>query len=212
MYKTIIFDFNGTLIDDCQLCLDILNWICKEYGLGHVSMEKYMDIFTFPVYKYYAELGFDTSVESFKIIGQKFHNYYNKLSYEQVKLFPNVKIVLESLKDEYTIVCLSASHIDTLIKQLKFYGIYDYFNFVVGLSDTYANSKEAVAIKFMKENHLNGNETLFIGDSIHDLEVANAINADCYLLSTGHTSKKRLLNETEKVLDDIKNVLDVLNN
>ena len=78
MYKTIIFDFNGTLIDDCQLCLDILNWICKEYGLGHVSMEKYMDIFTFPVYKYYAELGFDTSVESFKIIGQKFHNYYNK--------------------------------------------------------------------------------------------------------------------------------------
>ena len=71
---------------------------------------------------------------------------------------------------------------------------------------------EAVAIKFMKENHLNGNETLFVGDSIHDLEVANAINADCYLLSTGHTSKKRLLNETNNVFDDIKYVLDALNN
>lgn len=210
MYKTVIFDFNGTLIDDCQLCLDILNWICEEYNLGYVSMEKYKDIFTFPVYKYYAELGFDTSTEAFKIVGQKFHNYYNKLSYDQVKLFPYVKHILEALKDKYTLVCLSASHIDTLTKQLKFYGIYEYFNFVVGLSDTYANSKEAVAIKFMKDNNIDGSTTLFIGDSIHDLEVANAINASCYLLSTGHTSEQRLLNETKNVLSDIKYVLDVV--
>ena len=38
MYKYVFFDFNGTLIDDCNLCLKILNWICKEYNLPNVSL------------------------------------------------------------------------------------------------------------------------------------------------------------------------------
>ena len=96
------------------------------------------------------------------------------------------------------------------MKSLKFYGIFEHFDNVVGLSDTLANSKEQVAINFVKENNLDGSEILFVGDSIHDLEVANAINANCYLLTTGHTSKKRLLNETNNVISDIKYVLDIV--
>ena len=210
MYKTIIFDFNGTLIDDCNLCLKILNYLCKEYGIKRVSKKKYLDIFTFPVYLYYKALGFNTNEEEFKSVGSKFHAYYNNLSYKEVKLFKNVIKVLDTLKGKYTLVCLSASHQKTLEKQLKFYGIYDYFDFVVGLNDTLANSKEQVAINFIKSNYIKGSETLFIGDSIHDLEVANAIEASCYLLSTGHTSKKRLLNETNNVITDIKKVLKIV--
>ena len=82
MKKTIIFDFNGTLIDDCDLCLKILNYLCKEYNLPPVSMEKYKSIFTFPVYLYYKECGFNTDIEHFKIVGNKFHAYYNDLSYK----------------------------------------------------------------------------------------------------------------------------------
>ena len=210
MYKTVIFDFNGTLIDDCDLCLDILNLLCEEYNIGRVSKKKYLDIFTFPVYLYYKELGFNTNEEEFKLVGSKFHAYYNELSYKEVKLFKNVKNVLTALKGKYRLVCLSASHQKTLEKQLKYYGIYEYFDNVVGLTDTLANSKEKVAIEFVKENNLDGNEILFVGDSIHDLEVANAINADCYLLTTGHTSKKRLLDVTNNVISDIKFVLDIL--
>ena len=209
MYKTIIFDFNGTLIDDCDLCHKILNWLCKEYQIPYVSKEKYMSIFTFPVYLYYKELGFDTSFESFKVIGSKFHAYYNKYSYEEVKLFKNVKHVLETLKKECKIVCLSASMQQTLEKQLKFYGIDTYFDFIVGLSDTYANSKEEVAINFVKDNNIDTSTCLFIGDSIHDKEVANSINCDYYLLSTGHTTKERLLKETNNVIDDIIEVLNI---
>lgn len=210
MYKTIIFDFNGTLIDDCKLCLKILNYLCKEYNIKKVSKRKYLDIFTFPVYLYYKELGFNTNEEEFKVVGSKFHTYYNDLSYKEVKLFKNVIKVLDALKGKYTLVCLSASHQNTLEKQLKFYGIFEYFDFVVGLNDTLANSKEQVAINFANENKIKGNETLFIGDSIHDLEVANAINANCYLLSTGHTSKRRLLNETNNVITNIIKVLKIV--
>ena len=94
MYKTYIFDFNGTLIDDCNLCLKILNFLTKEYNLKEVSLQEYKEIFTFPVYLYYKQLGFDTQKASFEIIAKKFHAYYNDLSYKEVKLFDCVKEVL----------------------------------------------------------------------------------------------------------------------
>ena len=207
MYKTYIFDFNGTLLDDCDVCLKILNFLTKEYGLKKVSMEEYRSIFTFPVYLYYKQLGFDTSKEAFAIIAKKFHKYYNELSYNECSIFDDVILTLKTLKEKATIVCLSASLQQTLEKQLKYYGIYEYFDFIVGLSDTHANSKVEAAIAFMNENQIDSSSALFIGDSIHDLEVANAINVECVLVSTGHTTKERLLNETNNVVDHLKNIL-----
>lgn len=207
MYKTYIFDFNGTLLDDCDVCLKILNLLTEEYGLGKVSMEEYRSIFTFPVYLYYKQLGFDTSKEAFAIIAKKFHEYYNELSYNECSIFDDVILTLKTLKEKATIVCLSASLQQTLEKQLKYYGIYEYFDFIVGLSDTHANSKVDAAISFMNENQIDSSSALFIGDSIHDLEVANAINVECVLVSTGHTTKERLLNETNNVVDHLKNIL-----
>ena len=133
MYDTIIFDFNGTLIDDCDLCLKILNYLTKEYELETVSMKKYKEIFTFPVYLYYKELGFNTDINEFALVAKKFHAYYNDLSYKEVKLFDSVVEVLNTLSKRVKLVCLSASLKETLIKQLKFYNIYDYFNYIVGL-------------------------------------------------------------------------------
>lgn len=207
MYETYIFDFNGTLIDDCNLCLKILNILTKEYNLKEVSLKEYKDIFTFPVYLYYKQIGFDTSKESFKEISNKFHAYYNKMSYQEVKLFNSVEEVLKTLSKKAKLVCLSASLKETLLKQLKFYKIDKYFTYIVGLNDTNANSKTKVAIDFINENNIDRNTTLLIGDSIHDAEVAKEINVDCILVSTGHTSKERLLKTNNKVIDDLKNLL-----
>lgn len=206
-YDNIIFDFNGTLIDDCKLCLKILNYLTKEYNLEEVSMEKYKNIFTFPVYLYYKELGFDTCNESFKIVAKKFHTYYNDLSYKEVKLFDCVKEILNVLKKNKTLICLSASLQETLNKQLRFYQIDKYFDYIVGLNDSYANSKEKAGIDFINNTKLVKNKTLLVGDSIHDFEVASSMGIDCILVSTGHTSKDRLLKTNCKVIDSLKELL-----
>lgn len=211
VYKNVVFDFNGTLLDDCQLCLDILNLLCEEYNLPSVSLKKYKEMFTFPVYVYYKQCGFDVEDKSFIEVGNKFHAYYNNLSYKEAKLFKNVKLVLRKLKENnIRLICLSASKIDTLIKQLKYYEIYDFFNDIIGLNDTYAHSKLEVAKNFINESNINLKETLLVGDSIHDFEVSSEINVDCCLVSTGHTCKKRLLNVTNNVINDIKSVLTLI--
>jgi len=61
----VIWDWNGTLIDDVWLCLDILNSILCSHEKPIVSRDQYIDLFKHPVKQYYEELGFDFSRVSF---------------------------------------------------------------------------------------------------------------------------------------------------
>ena len=64
--KTIFFDFNGTIINDVDLCLNILNEMLKENGLEPITLERYREIFTFPIKKYYEAAGFDFKKKTFE--------------------------------------------------------------------------------------------------------------------------------------------------
>ena len=44
MYKYIFFDFNGTIIDDIDLCLDLLNEILRKQNKPLVGKKKYKEI------------------------------------------------------------------------------------------------------------------------------------------------------------------------
>ena len=51
--ENILFDFNGTIVDDLDLCLNLLNTMLSMCNHKKVSKEKYFEIFTFPVIEYY---------------------------------------------------------------------------------------------------------------------------------------------------------------
>ena len=65
MKKYIFLDFNGTIIDDVDLCLDLLNQILENQKKEKVSKERYKDIFTFPVQIYYELAVVDFSLNYF---------------------------------------------------------------------------------------------------------------------------------------------------
>lgn len=53
MIKHIFLDFNGTIINDVDLCLKLLNELLAVQKKEPISMERYKEIFTFPIQKYY---------------------------------------------------------------------------------------------------------------------------------------------------------------
>ena len=65
MVKTIIWDWNGTLLDDLDLSLESVNILLEERNLPALSVEKYKDIFCFPIVDYYVKAGFDFEKEAF---------------------------------------------------------------------------------------------------------------------------------------------------
>ena len=107
--KTIIFDFNGTLINDLDVSVDILNKMRNKRAMLPVSKEAYLELFGFPVRHYYEAVGFDFQKEGFDLLSHEFIQHYNQ-EVKKATLFPRVSTTLRQLKKEgHRLVVLSAA-------------------------------------------------------------------------------------------------------
>lgn len=206
-YKHIIWDWNGTIIDDVDLCVELINWLLKERNLKTISKDEYKNIFTIPVKNYYAALGFDFERESFEIIGRKWIEEYERRKFE-CKAYPGILEVMEKIKNlgiGQSILSAYSQH--TLEEMADHFGLTQYFSHIVGLDNIYAAGKLHLGQQLIKKLGNGKGETLMIGDTEHDFEVATEMGADCILLSSGHYDKKRLETLGVKVIDSISELL-----
>ena len=205
-YKHIIWDWNGTLINDIWLVVEIMNKMLKKRNLPRIDSKKYRNIFDFPVTKYYSKLGFDFSNESFEKLTNEFiSEYYQR--FNECKLFNEVKEVLEKIRDRgISQSILSASKEDVLIEKIKYYGIDKYFSRIIGLENHYAESKIENGKKWIAELNLDPQEVLLIGDTIHDYDVSKHMGCDCLLVANGHHSYERLASLDTDVIGTLKEI------
>lgn len=208
--KYIFFDFNGTLIDDVDLCIDLLNGLLRGQNKKEVTLEEYKNIFTFPIEEYYRRAGIDFNIESFESLSLKFITEYQPRSLN-CGLYPKVYETITKLRElGYRTYILSASEKNNLIEQCKHYKLLDLFDDILGIDDIHARSKVDIAVNYCKNNNIDSNEILFIGDTIHDYEVSKAIHSKCYLVSCGHQSKEVLASANVPILNSIYDLLEVL--
>lgn len=104
-------------------------------------------------------------------------------------------------------VILSASEKNNLLEQCESFGIVSYFDEILGIDNIHAESKVKLALNFMREHEISGTEVLFVGDTLHDLEVAKAIDASCMLVCCGHQSKEVLQQAGVPLLASISDLL-----
>jgi phosphoglycolate phosphatase len=211
-YKHIIWDWNGTLLDDVGLCVDIINGILLKKNLSSLSLDKYRNIFTFPIKDYYIRAGFDFTQYSFEEVGQEWMREYERRRTECV-LHSHAKEILFLLKRKnINQSILSAYPHSTLIEIISFFNLNDFFTHIIGLNNIYATSKVDLGKELMKKIR-NGKESiLLVGDTEHDFEVSKEIGADCILIANGHQSKEKLLNCDAQVFDSIEEFGSMLNN
>lgn len=182
----IFFDFNGTIIDDMNLCLGLLNDLLKTQNKGPLSMNEYTHVFTFPIKEYYRRTGLDFNIESYESMANRFINRYIN-GFKDCDLYPNTKETLLYLKNKgIKLICLSATEIGMLKKQLNYFGIIDLFDDILGISDIYAKSKEDIAVKYIEDSKIDKNSAILVGDTLHDLECANKMGIEAILTYTGH--------------------------
>ena len=71
--KHIIFDWNGTLVDDAWIFVDILNVLLTTRGLKVITIKDYRNKFCFPIKLFYKNLGVDISRKSFLKLEEESH-------------------------------------------------------------------------------------------------------------------------------------------
>lgn len=204
--KYVIFDFNGTVLDDVDVCIKAENRTIEHFHLDRepLTKEEYLKIFTFPVKDYYEAVGFDWNTYSYEEVGKYWFGWYRALK-DEYKVFDGVvDMLIKNHEHGHQNILLSASSLVELKKQLVELDIAQYFDEVLGIDNIYAGSKVDIALNWIKDK--DPKECLMIGDSLHDLEVAKAMSIDCVLVAKGHQSKEKLLENYDKVVDDIREV------
>lgn len=208
--KVIIWDWNGTLLNDTAICVECMNLLLLKRELPILDKKKYRKIFTFPVKTYYKNAGFDFEHEPFEIPAMEFIEYYHQ-TLSKAELFSDVLKVLKYIENKgLTQLILSAMEHDSLVKSLTDNEIVQYFDDVSGIDNHYAHSKLKIGEDLINKIDLPKKQLLIIGDSLHDLEVSDALGIDCLLIANGHQSKERLINKTPHVIEEIKDVINLL--
>ncbi len=197
---TIFWDWNGTIVADVPLVVQVNNLIFAKHGYRDTNEEEYRRIFRFPVREYYRELG--VSDEDFPIIAKEWNEGY-VAHFDQAALAPGVLETLRRFQAAgFRQVILSASQRDQLREQVRhFPELTGLFDEVLGLGDVYGASKVQLALDFMARDGADPANAVFLGDTTHDAEVARAIGCRCYLIDGGHQQRSVLETAGVPVLD-----------
>ena len=202
--NTIIWDWNGTLLDDVDLCVQTINRLLVREGLRPLADKtEYQRVFQFPIQTYYEKAGFDFNRCSFDSLAQAYMDDYQPHSLACSLQEHAVDVLRYFHEQGYTQVLLSASKRDFLLMQLKQYPIQSYFRDILGLDNIYAHSKLDLAKQYFQQNGAQMASVWFIGDSVHDNEVAKAVNAKCVLVANGHEHWDKLTATGAIVIDDL---------
>lgn len=209
-YETIIWDWNGTLLNDVDLCIEIANDILKNHGDVQLNETTYKDVFGFPITAYYEKIGIDFNKESFEDLTKKFIDDYGG-NVKSCNLHEDAIDVLNEFKNQNKEqFILTAAHKEMVIPLLEHYKINHFFKAIEGLDNHRAESKVQRGIELIKNFKINPETAVLLGDTMHDYEVAEAIGVDCILIAKGHQSKERLIEKSKNEKAVLNNLSDLI--
>ena len=189
----ILWDWNGTLLDDVNACYSIAQQMRAARGMVPLGgIDRYREIFHFPVIDYYRDMGYTFETESFEEITVDFVARYAAVV-DDCPLQPHAEAVLDALKARgFSQMILSATGQTRLDIEVAAHGIADYFTAILGQKDDAAVSKAQRGLDYIHAQGIDPAACLMVGDTDHDFEVAEAIGCRCILFDQGHQAHARL--------------------
>lgn len=208
-FKQIIWDWNGTLWDDTWLCVEINNHMLERRGLPLITIDTYRAKLCFPVTDYYCQIGFDYETDPYPRLAEEFIEEYTRRRFECPLHSGARELIAELQKAGIPQAVLSAYQHDTLLQAVKHFELLDFFEDVIGLNDIYAHGKVENGKQYIAGLDIDPSDVLFVGDTVHDFEVAEAMGVRCALVSNGHNSRDRLEACGVPVLDSLTELQEI---
>jgi len=204
MYSSIVWDWNGTILNDVEYNLRIVNTLMQDRGMNPITLDVYRAAFKMPIRNFYTDIGFDLEKEDFKELAAEYNTMY-KADFSSIPLTEGIPEVLENFYQKgVSQYIVSASEQNSLNTQVKEKGLEKYFTYVVG-NDDYSVVSKTDKARDLKARIENSGKILFVGDMDHDFEASLAMGADCVLYTGGH--QRAAVDERWKIISCMRELL-----
>ena len=180
----LIFDWSGTLADDERLTFELTRDCVAHFGGGDLDWEAYRSEFTIPVDRFYGSRCPGTDIA--EIDRWFFESYGERLG--EVALFDGVAQLLGEAVREHRLFILSTLKTDLIAGALSRLGLADLFEEVVG--DAFDKRDHLPSL--IRRHGLEPMETLFFGDTTHDVEAGRASGLQTAAVTWGYTESSVL--------------------
>ncbi|HVU06931.1 MAG TPA: NUDIX domain-containing protein [Verrucomicrobiae bacterium] len=185
MIRNIIFDWSGTLVDDLPAVLKASNFVLTQAGKPEMSLAQFRAEFSLPFTKFYDR---HTPHVPMPQLEEWFHTEFRRAQTSVVEL-PHAREFLQFCRaHKIRAFLLSTVHADHFKVQCGVTG------FDIFLEKPYTDvwDKRKKIHEILRENHLQPDETLFIGDMEHDIETARHGGIHSCAVLTGYNTLEQL--------------------
>ena len=211
MYKAVIFDLDGTILDTLDDLADSVNFALQKHGLP-VRENKEIRSFLGNGMVNLVKLSAGDKAEDIAGILADFKEYYAKHSADKTKPYDGVLETISALKEQGVKTAVLSNKGDFAVQPL----VKRYFG---GLIERAQGENEAAGVlrkpnpdgvyKIMKELGVTEKETVFVGDSEVDILTAKNAGVDCVAVTWGFRDEKDLIeNGAEKRISKPSELLD----
>ncbi|WP_027545360.1 HAD family hydrolase [Bradyrhizobium sp. WSM2254] len=198
MKPTLVFDWNGTLLDDATALLETTNSILDRFGHAAIDMNTFREHCDVPLSLLYRSLGMSRDeVAAVDRDGSAiFHDKYESLA-SKAELREGARRMLELARQQAASSIIVSNHIvDPLRFQLRRLGIDDYIDAVIAFESRatqYQSMSKGERLRlYMKNNNLEPASTFIIGDMPVEIDIARDLGLTSISITGGFVSEARL--------------------
>ncbi|MFF5053578.1 HAD family hydrolase [Micromonospora sp. NPDC000663] len=198
----LVWDWNGTLLNDLSLVVASTNVAFASVGGPVVTPDEHRVRFRRPVADYYAEvLGQAVDAEAFARLDRIFHDAYRS-GLTTCELAADARTAMASWSGSQSL--LSMWFHEELVPTVHTFGLTGHFTRVDGLRATVGGDRKADSLQaHLAELGVDGGDVVLIGDSIDDADAARAVGGRAVLYTGGFTDPARLRTSGHPVADTL---------
>ena len=193
-FDLIIFDWDGTLIDSVHWITESLQQAARDCGLPVPAPRHARSVIGLSLERAMSTLFPDSEPADIPPLVAAYHRYYDMKTLGQGDLFAGVAELLDELRTRgYQLAVATGKTRNGLEQALANTGYTDWFHSTRTANETASKPNPLMLLQLMEELQAHPERTLMVGDSVHDLEMAQNARIDAVGVASGANDKHELL-------------------
>jgi len=183
-YRLIVFDWDGTLIDSVGTIVQCIQDAARDMGLEVPAAERARHVIGLGLHDSLTHAVPGLAAERYREFADHYRRHFLARQ-DAMLLFPGVKALLEELKKDRLLAIATGKSRRGLDRALDAEDLRRFFSDSRCADETTPKPHPAMLLELMEALQIEKRNTLMVGDTTHDLEMARAAGVDALAVTYG---------------------------